>query len=84
MRRFVQYTLAVAYSHLFFNITGIFIWCVIWPLPSSCHADAIIIVPSPPSSHPSPPRRRYVIWPLRALPIAMARALGDITATYRW
>ena len=41
-------------------------------------------MPSPPSSHPAPPRRRYVIWPLRALPIAMARALGDVTATYRW
>ena len=48
----LQFTLAVAYSHLFFNITGIFIF--------------------------------YVIWPMRALPIAMARTLGNITATYRW
>jgi sodium-dependent phosphate cotransporter len=48
----LQYTLAVAYSHLFFNISGIFLF--------------------------------YVIWPMRALPIAMARRLGNITANYRW
>ena len=48
----LQYTLAVAFSHLFFNVFGITIW--------------------------------YVIWPLRPLPIAMARALGDVTAKYRW
>merc|ERR1711998_52553 len=41
-------TLQVAYSHLLFNITGIFIF--------------------------------YVIWPLRALPVAAAKYLGDTTA----
>merc|ERR1711998_787805 len=45
-------TLQVAYSHLLFNITGIFIF--------------------------------YVIWPLRALPVAAAKYLGDTTAEYRW
>ena len=48
----LPYTLKVAYSHLFFNLTGIFIW--------------------------------YVIWPMRAIPIAMARKLGNVTAVYRW
>ena len=48
----LPYTLKVAYSHLFFNITGIFIW--------------------------------YVIWPMRAIPIGMARKLGNVTAVYRW
>lgn len=48
----LQYTLAVAYSHLFFNLTGIFLF--------------------------------YVIWPMRALPISLARKLGNITAEYRW
>merc|ERR1712022_90542 len=28
----LAYTLRVAYAHLLFNITGIFIWYVIWPL----------------------------------------------------
>ncbi len=28
----LRFTLAVAYSHLFFNITGIFIFYVIWPM----------------------------------------------------
>ena len=28
----LPYTLKVAYSHLFFNITGIVIWYVIWPM----------------------------------------------------
>merc|ERR1712127_815943 len=45
-------TLQVAYAHLFFNVTGIFIW--------------------------------YGIWPLRAVPIRLAKALGDTTAKYRW
>merc|ERR1719473_1576493 len=45
-------TLQVAYSHLLFNITGIFIF--------------------------------YVIWPLRALPVAAAKYLGNTTAEYRW
>ena len=45
-------TLSVAYAHLFFNITGIVIF--------------------------------YVIWPMRAIPINLAKALGNITATYRW
>ena len=44
--------LQVAYAHLFFNLTGIFIW--------------------------------YGIWPLRAVPIRLAKALGDTTAKYRW
>ena len=48
----LQFTLAVAYSHLFFNITGIFLF--------------------------------YVIWPMRAIPVGLARSLGNITATYRW
>ena len=48
----LQYTLAVAYSHLFFNISGIFLF--------------------------------YTIWPMRALPVAMARKLGNVTAQYRW
>jgi sodium-dependent phosphate cotransporter len=48
----MKYTLAVAYSHLFFNITGIAIF--------------------------------YVISPLRALPIEAARALGNVTADYKW
>ena len=43
-------TLQVAYAHLFFNVTGIFIW--------------------------------YGIWPLRAVPIRLAKALGDTTAKY--
>ena len=42
----------MAYAHLFFNVTGIFIW--------------------------------YGIWPLRAVPIRLAKALGDTTAKYRW
>ena len=45
-------TLQVAYAHLFFNLTGIFIW--------------------------------YSIWPLRQVPIRLAKALGDTTAKYRW
>ena len=45
-------TLQVAYAHLFFNLTGIFIW--------------------------------YSIWPLRAVPIRLAKTLGDTTAKYRW
>lgn len=48
----LQYTLAVAYAHLFFNILGTLIF--------------------------------YTIWPMRAVPIAAARGLGNITATYRW
>jgi len=45
-------TLQVALAHLLFNITGIVIW--------------------------------YVIWPLRALPINAAKAIGDLTAKYPW
>ena len=45
-------TLQVAYAHLLFNITGIVIF--------------------------------YVFWPLRGLPVAAAKTLGNITATYRW
>merc|ERR1719231_1896672 len=48
----IHLTLQVAYAHLFFNITGIVIW--------------------------------YVIWPMRAIPIAAAKYLGDTTAEYRW
>jgi sodium-dependent phosphate cotransporter len=48
----LRYTLAVAYSHLFFNITGIVIF--------------------------------YVIWPMRKIPIGMAKTLGNVTAKYRW
>ena len=48
----LQHTLAVAYAHLLFNISGIILF--------------------------------YVIWPMRALPIGMARKLGNITAEYRW
>merc|ERR550514_2223795 len=44
--------LLAAFAHLLFNITGIFIW--------------------------------YVIWPLRAVPIAAAKFLGNTTADYRW
>jgi len=48
----LQFTLQVAYAHLFFNISGIFIW--------------------------------YVIWPLRRVPIGMAKQLGNIVHDYRW
>jgi len=48
----IEFTLQVAYAHLFFNLSGIFIW--------------------------------YGIWPLRAVPIRLAKALGDTTAKYRW
>jgi len=48
----IALTLQVAYAHLFFNVSGIFIW--------------------------------YGIWPLRAVPIRLAKALGDTTAKYRW
>ena len=48
----IALTLQVAYAHLFFNLSGIFIW--------------------------------YGIWPLRAVPIRLAKALGDTTAKYRW
>eukprot|EP01043_Picozoa_sp_COSAG02_P021219 COSAG02_NODE_1073_length_14776_cov_6.711930_12_plen_596_part_00 len=48
----LKFTLAVAYSHLFFNITGIILF--------------------------------YGIWPMRKIPIGAAKALGNITATYRW
>jgi len=45
-------TLQVAYAHLLFNIIGICIW--------------------------------YVIWPLRAVPISMAKYMGAKTARYKW
>merc|ERR1711871_1124509 len=45
-------TLQVAYCHLFFNLSGIVLF--------------------------------YVIWPLRGLPIAAARFLGNTTAVYKW
>merc|ERR1711871_348826 len=45
-------TLQVAYAHLLFNLIGIMIW--------------------------------YVIWPLRAVPIGMAKFMGRTTAKYRW
>jgi len=45
-------TLQVAYAHLLFNITGICLF--------------------------------YVLWPMRALPIAAAKHLGNVTAKYRW
>ena len=45
-------TLQVAYVHLFFNISGIAVW--------------------------------YVIWPLRIVPIGMAKILGRTTSKYRW
>lgn len=48
----LQFTLQVAYAHLFFNLTGIFIW--------------------------------YVIWPLRQVPIGMAKSLGYVVYDYRW
>lgn len=48
----LQFTLQVAYAHLFFNLSGILIW--------------------------------YVIWPNRALPISMAKALGNVVHEYRW
>ena len=45
-------TLQVAYAHLFFNLSGVLIW--------------------------------YVNWPVRGIPIAAAKFLGNTTATYRW
>jgi solute carrier family 34 (sodium-dependent phosphate cotransporter) len=48
----IAITLEVAYAHLLFNITGIVLF--------------------------------YVIWPMRALPIAAAKILGNTTAQYRW
>eukprot|EP00462_Mataza_sp_D1_P021657 CAMPEP_0175131040 /NCGR_PEP_ID=MMETSP0087-20121206/6324_1 /TAXON_ID=136419 /ORGANISM="Unknown Unknown, Strain D1" /LENGTH=881 /DNA_ID=CAMNT_0016413291 /DNA_START=27 /DNA_END=2672 /DNA_ORIENTATION=- len=48
----LQYTLAVAFAHLLFNIWGTVLF--------------------------------YTIWPLRPIPINLARGLGNITAQYRW
>lgn len=48
----IAITLEVAYAHLLFNITGIVLF--------------------------------YVLWPMRALPIAAAKILGNTTAQYRW
>jgi sodium-dependent phosphate cotransporter len=48
----LRFTLAVAFAHLFFNLCGILVW--------------------------------YVVWPLRSVPIAMARRLGNATAAHRW
>ena len=48
----LQFTLQVAYCHLFFNLSGIAIW--------------------------------YCIWPLRAVPIGMAKLMGSIVFEYRW
>merc|ERR1719231_716029 len=45
-------TLQVAYAHLLFNISGIVLF--------------------------------YVIWPMRILPVAAAKHLGNVTAKYRW
>jgi len=45
-------TLQVAFAHLLFNLTGIFIF--------------------------------YVFWPLRPIPVKMAKFLGNTTAEYRW
>lgn len=45
-------TLEVAYCHLFFNLSGIILF--------------------------------YVIWPLRIMPITMAKYMGQKTAKYKW
>ena len=48
----IPITLEVAYAHLFFNLSGIFLY--------------------------------YVIWPLRAVPLGVAKYLGKQTIHYRW
>lgn len=48
----IAITLEVAYCHLFFNLSGITLF--------------------------------YVIWPLRTIPISMAKYMGNRTANYKW
>ena len=48
----LKLALAAALSHVFFNLFGVLVW--------------------------------YVAWPLRVVPLGLARALGAATASYRW